>query len=467
MKKHLKILLSVLLPIVLAGALIAVVLSGGELPEGQIKTDPTPADSGLTVLDSYGNTLVVAPNTQELYQSEYWAYLDVVVSEAAEKIAEIEDCDPETALEYLFSKEYEIQTAFREDAFRALQAADAQRSTAFPIGCALTDLSGNLLAVYSTKDNVNYALTQVSPYSSFKPLSVYAPAVEAGIINWSSQYEDSAYKKWTSPEGEEQDWPANFSKTYKMENVTVYDAVRTSLNTVAVKCLADLKVSNSISFLQEKLGIPLVEEAFSAEEYGEEEVIGNIAMGYLETGITPVDMAGYYQIFANGGKYTPPTAIKRISTSAGEVVYAAQNTSRQVITPETADLMNKLLQGVVKDGGTGAAAACDGIAVAGKTGTGEEKQNYCFVGVTPGYSLAVWHGENENNRAAEVFALAIEALYKDQPNANRNFITHKNLQHLIYCAESGMAMSENCSTIEEGYFGQSNIPGICDKCGTN
>ena len=438
MKKYKRMLLPVLLPVVIAGVLIALVLSRNEKPQ---QKPPEQEYGGITVLDAGGNTLVDGVGSEALYKSDYWAYLDVVVSQAAEKIAEIKKCDQETALDSLFTESYVIRTPFSAEAFRALQAADAQRSTAFPIGCALTDLDGNLLAVYSTKGSTNYALQKVSPYSSFKPLSVYAPAVEAGIIHWSSQYEDSPYKKWTSPEGEEQDWPANFSKTYKMENVSVYEALRVSLNTVAVKCLADVKVSNSIAFLQEKLGIALEEEAYSVRTFGEEEVIGNIAMGYLEAGVTPVDMAGYYQIFANGGTYTPPRAVLKISTRDGQVLYGSKDESCQAITPETADVMNKLLQGVVKAGGTGAAAACDGIAVAGKTGTGEEKQDYWFVGVTPGYSLAVWHGENESNRAAEIFADAVEALYKKQPNANRNFITHKNLEHLVYCADSGMLMS--------------------------
>ena len=34
---------------------------------------------------------------------------------------------------------------------------------------------------------------------------------------------------------------------------------------------------------------------------GEDEVIGNIGLGYLQDGVSPVQMAGYYQSFANGG----------------------------------------------------------------------------------------------------------------------------------------------------------------------
>lgn len=467
MKKYAKIILPVLLPILLTGALIGFMLTRGEKAEPPEESLPAQEVLGITVLDNQGNPLVTAADSQEIYDSPYWAYLDVVVSEAAKTLSEIHQLDLETAWERLFIEGYEIHTAFDTRAFGALQEADQNRDTDFPIGCALTDLKGNLLAVYSTQDQVNHALEKVPPYSSFKPLSVYAPAIEAGLINWSSQYEDSAYKKWTDANGQEQDWPANFSKTYKMENVTIYDALRTSLNTVAVKCLADLKVNNSIQFLQDKLGIAVTEEAYYAEKQGEEEVIGNIAMGYLETGVTPIDMAGYYQIFANGGIYTQPKAVVKIADKDGKIIYTAENSGEQVISPETADVMNKLLQGVVEPGGTGEAAACEAVPVAGKTGTGEEKQNYWFVGVTPGYSLAVWHGQNESNQAAAVFASVVKALYADQPNANRNFITHKNLQHLVYCAKSGMLFSMNCNTIEEGYYGETNTPDVCNQCGGN
>ena len=294
---------------------------------------------------------------------------------------------------------------------------------------------------------------------------MYTPAVEKGVANWSTVYKDSPYKQIKNNDGEMLDWPANASGTYSQQNTTVYDALRTSLNTVAVKCLEDVGVAESVTFLQTQLGIPLKQEQQVIDKYGAEEVIGNVALGYLETGITPVEMAGYYQMFANGGFYTSPQAVSKITAQDGTQVYVRKPEQKQVISAATADVMNKLLQGVVDQGGTGSKARCREVEVAGKTGTGDEYADNWFVGITPGYSVAVWHGQSDSNHAAEMFSGVVSDLYTKQPNANRKFITHQNLKQVIYCTVSGKAISKNCTVIDMGYFASKNTPQICDQCG--
>ena len=311
---------------------------------------------------------------------------------------------------------------------------------------------------------INYAQERRSPYSSFKALSVYTPAIEKGVANWSTMYPDTPYKQLADENGQLRDWPANATGVYSQENLPVYEALRKSLNTVAVKCLADVGVTKSMEFLQTSFGIPLKEEAYVAQNYSEEEVIGNIAMGYLETGITPVEMAGYYQIFANGGVYTEPASVQRICTMDGAEIYTWDRSSKQVISEATADLMNKLLQGVVKPGGTGEAVHCYDVEVAGKTGTGDGHGDNWFVGVTPGYSLAVWHGQNDTNQASEMFAAVVNQLYMLLPDENTKFITHENLNQVAYCAHSGKTVSSACSLIEVGYFKNKDLLPVCDVC---
>ena len=138
-------------------------------------------------------------------------------------------------------------------------------------------------------------------------------------------------------------------------------------------------------------------------QYGEEEVLGNLGMGYLREGVSPVDMAGYYQIFANGGKYYKPTAIYEIKDNSGKSIYKRNVSINQVIEKSTADIMNLLLQEVVSENGTGKDAMIDGLAVGGKTGTGE-KGNW-FVGFTPEYTCAVWHSTQlEKNYGCKIFS---------------------------------------------------------------
>ena len=430
---------------------------------------PPAADPGkpLTLLDSKGNVLITAQNEGQLAASEHWAYFGVVYEELQQIVARQENCQEEAAKELLFRNGYRVQTAFDSEAAEALKTIAIVWGDICPTGSAITDLQGNLLAVASTdpagRQN-NYVQQRRPPCSAFKTLSVYTPAVEKGVVSWSTLYEDSPYKVLT--EGETaRDWPANASGKYSMEQTPVCEALKKSLNTVAVKCLADLGVSESIAFLQDRFNIPLKEETHVVQTYGAEEVLGSLALGYPETGVTPVEMAGYYQIFANGGIYTAPRTVKTVKAEDGTLVYQQEDTARQVIRAETADVMNKLLQGVVAKGGTGEAANCYDIQVAGKTGTGDDHADNWFVGVTPGYSLAVWHGENDGNEAAEMFAAVIGKLYSAQSTANKNFVTHKNLYQLAYCEKSGRGISPQGTSIGVGYYLSQDALAVCNTCG--
>ena len=452
MNKYIKIGIFTFLGVLVAGLLAWLLL----MPPNH---EPTTGEVKLTILDRQGNVLVKAADISDIYEQESWAYLELVVAEAFNGLALT--AEPNTyTYDALFLESYTIHTNFDSQAFLALQKAG--RSVSFDTGSALTDLNGNLLAVYSSGvsgDNGNLATKEFAPYSAFSPLSVYAPALEAGKIHWSSFYEDSPYKQITDAEGETLDWPANRTGVYSQENVTVYKAFQTALNTVAVKVMADVGVEKGISFLQDKLDMALPEAAYA------EDALGGIALGYLERGVTPIQMAGYYQIFANGGKYTQPKTVAKITDASGAVKYTRPSAYKQAISSQTADVMNRLLQGVVAAGGIGTQAKCPDVPVAGQIGTDKSRDNW-FVGVTPGYSLAIWHGENSANQAPALFSAVVEALYHNQPNANRNFITHSNLQNLIYCAKSGMVMSPLCSSIEEGYYSENDVPEMCNQCGT-
>lgn len=418
----------------------------------------------VTFADREGKILLEANSMAQIYEDERWAFLECAFYQAAEGIAQ-QSGEPATQVQSkLFSERCRIQTSFDADVFSALKALSEEELS---VAGVITDLDGSILAVYSAKneEKTNQALAQHSPYSAFKPLSVYAQAVERGVAGWSSLYEDSPCKQVEDETGTMRDWPANASGRYSERQVTVYDALRKSLNTVAVRCLEDVGVAESIAFLQKNLDIPLKEEAYVLETYTADEVVGNIALGYLETGVTPVQMAGWYQIFATGGQYTPPSAVDAVLRQDGSAWYERQTQPRQVISQATADVMNKLLQGVLKSGSTGEAAAVPDVEIAGKTGTGESHSDNWFVGVTPGYSCAVWHGKHDSNRAAELFCRVVTGLYGGDSTAPRQFVTHSKTQQIAYCAHSGEAISPNCSLIEVGYFTDPNALPQCSVCG--
>lgn len=418
----------------------------------------------LSIYDKNQVHITSLSDRSEYITPKSGAYIDIVINEATEIIADIEHCDEKQAKRLLFNSEYCIYTYFDEDINNAISETYKTISQDLNMGCAVTNLNGNLIAAYSglynSNEFINYALHKTPPYSSFKPLAVYAPAIERKIINWSSLFEDSPYKKIQDSSGSLMDWPSNYTDTYSNKEVTPYTAIKESLNTVAVKCLSKLGVNNSIDFLIEKLSVNLEFEQYKSTIYGQEEVIGNIALGYLQYGVSPIDMAGYYQIFANGGNYIKPQTVLKICDSSGKAVYSRDVQGSQVISSDTSCIMNKLLQGVVTPGGTGAKAYCGDIPVAGKTGTGDENKGNWFVGVTPEYSCAVWHSNTgQGNFAAKMFSEIITNIKSN----NKSFMTAENVKQKIYCLDSGMLLSDKCKKFELGYYADGNIPDICNK----
>ncbi len=95
-----------------------------------------------------------------------------------------------------------------------------------------------------------------------------------------------------------------------------------------------------------------------------------MSIGY-EVGVTPLQLINAYSSLANGGKLLQPYMMKAVYGNDHRVI-ASNHTQviRQVLSPETTELMREILVGVVEEG-TGQQAMLDGLSVAGKTGTAQ------------------------------------------------------------------------------------------------
>ncbi|NET73721.1 MAG: penicillin-binding protein, partial [Sphaerospermopsis sp. SIO1G2] len=111
----------------------------------------------------------------------------------------------------------------------------------------------------------------------------------------------------------------------------------------------------------------------------------------------------------NRGIWNPPHAISRILDSSDcedrdnlktcRVIYSYdldRNSNKRVLSPEVANQMVQMMQGVVTRG-TGRSAAI-GIGEAGKTGTTDRNVDLWFIGFIPSRQLTtgIWLG-NDNN----------------------------------------------------------------------
>lgn len=443
--------LAVALSLVLVLAIVGIALSG--------------RDMGLTIVDADGNTLAVltelSVESAQVSDEACRAYLDVVLSEAVQVIAETENCSEARAERRLMHNGYTLETAFEATALQACKSAyEAFNDSATPFAAVVTALDGRVLCVFSgSADDVNYAAEKTQPYSVFKPISVYAPALESGKASWSSVYMDAPVKQVEDENGELTDWPSNSDGQYSYENVSVCEGIKFSLNTTAVRCLMDVGVMNSINFMQQHFDIDFTHEQRVASTMGEEEVLANIGLGYLNAGVSPLDMAGFYQIFATGGKYEEPYSILRITQEDGATYYTHSDAEKQVLTEETAYIMNRLLQNTLTSGGTAEKAQVDGLTIGGKTGTGSGHVGNWFVGFTPEYSCSIWHGKSNENRCAELFPALMADLEHD---ASKTFPECTSVVQQPYCVDSGKRLTMQCSRMEIGYYPASYSLEKCD-----
>ncbi|MEY2461374.1 MAG: penicillin-binding protein [Acidimicrobiaceae bacterium] len=116
----------------------------------------------------------------------------------------------------------------------------------------------------------------------------------------------------------------------------------------------------------------------------------------LGTGdVSPMEMADAYLTFARDGQRVEPFAIAKVQSPDGRTIYEAKPKTTPALKPDTAHLVDFVLQQVIARG-TGTAAKLD-RPVAGKTGTTENNGDAWFAGYTPEYAAVVWMGYPEGN----------------------------------------------------------------------
>jgi penicillin-binding protein A len=98
--------------------------------------------------------------------------------------------------------------------------------------------------------------------------------------------------------------------------------------------------------------------------------IGRVAIGQERLRVTPLQMAEVAAAVANGGELMEPRLWSKVIDPDGRETELDPDRQSRVMSGDTADQLNEMMQSVVNEG-TGTAAALSGIDVAGKTGTAE------------------------------------------------------------------------------------------------
>ena len=218
--------------------------------------------------------------------------------------------------------------------------------------------TGGIIGAAGTRKNgyVPFGLDRIysdsSPGSSIKPIMEYAPAIQSG--------------KWT-PTSILDNQPQNFGGGYTPQNwegpngpakVTLQYGLEWSQNIASVWLLQHIGLQTGVKFAV-KDGILLTQK--------DKHQLG-IAIGGMQYGVNPLEMAQAYEAFDNNGVQMKAHLINKIVNQDGQITYQFKPSSTVVMTPQTATTMTSLMQDVV-DYGTGTSAQVPGWGVAGKTGT--------------------------------------------------------------------------------------------------
>ncbi|HZD75263.1 MAG TPA: penicillin-binding protein 2, partial [Actinomycetota bacterium] len=87
--------------------------------------------------------------------------------------------------------------------------------------------------------------------------------------------------------------------------------------------------------------------------------------------VSVLQMARVYASVANGGLLVRPTLLRGTVDERGDFHASERPTPKRVLAVRTTQTLTSILEGVVREGGTGTAAALDDWTVAGKTGTAQ------------------------------------------------------------------------------------------------
>jgi penicillin-binding protein 1A len=213
-------------------------------------------------------------------------------------------------------------------------------------------------------------LARRQPGSAFKPI-VYLTALENGRTPASRVIDAPVtYRNWT---------PQNFDEKYQGE-MSLTDALSRSINSISVRLCLELG-PDTVRTTARRLGITSPLNA-----------VPSLALGTSE--VTLLELTKAYVPFATGGRGAIAHGIESVRAVNGDVLYARRGSGLgDVIEPETAGAMNRMLSEAMRTG-TGKSAALAGRPAAGKTGTTQDFKDAWFVGYTGQLITGVWVGND-------------------------------------------------------------------------
>lgn len=407
---------------------------------------------------------------------------------------------------------YRIHTTIDRDIHHALETVVEERrdSLGYPRDLTVTDDEGNTETVtypvqiggtlienetgrviafvggrdYDESQYNNPFNSRRGTGSAIKPITVFGPALEEGVITPATIIPDTSY--------EVPHWQDGVLGTHTVTNYgrTTEDWrsarhwLMTSQNIPASKIYMEMQENNiDPSVYARRLGID--EDGISDADFANP----STALGGYEYGPTITEVVGAYAAIANGGVHNEPFVIDRIENSQGEIVYEHEFSETEVWSPETNFMLLDMLRDVHSSGGTASGMMNQlnfNTDLMSKTGTTSEARDLWYIGSTPQVTFGTWIGYDNQNlgllddfglipsqRNRNMWAHLMNAVYNTNPDivgANQSFggapsgvtqqsvLTETGMRAGNVDLPDGDSVSISGDTYTE-YFNSNNVPG--------
>lgn len=411
---------------------------------------------------------------QENYEAEVNNYfVDALIAQVIRDLSVKYGCSEQLASSMLYNGGYKIYATLdtkiqsvMEDVYTDIktyfrQTSRKDKTVHAQSAMTVMDYEGHIMGIVggAGEKKLNRGLNRATdsprqPGSTMKPLGVYALAIDTNTVNYSSKVLDKPIENYYK---DGKAGPKEWYGYYK-GNITVQYAIEKSANTIPVRLLQEIGIDKSFDFLVNKLGCKHLTEV--------DKNPASLGLGGCEYGITTTESAAAYAIFGNQGKYYKPTTYYKIEKANGEVVIDSTEPGTQVISPESATIMNKLLQRVVYGGeGTGKSiAGYNKMPVYAKTGTSSESNDLWMAAGTPYYVGSVWYGFdtpeklNDPGAAAKIWKAVMQSIHKGLES--KKFEDSEGVVSAKYCTSTGLLAAEGCGSAA-GYYKKDALPAKC------
>lgn len=419
-------------------------------------------------------------------ENAVWSYyVDYVIQSVRDDLIDQYGYTPSQASSTIYSGGLRIYCAVDLRIQEAMESVYVNR-TSFPkynkniddaqSAMTIMDYSGRIVGMVggAGEKTQNRGLNRAAnsyrqPGSSIKPITIYAPAVNEKYVNWSSMITNYGIPHYYSDGGY---GPVNYGNDPGSPDskVNVQKAICKSYNTVPAQILRKMGFETSFEYATQKFHLKKLIDPTDKNT-------SSLAVGGTYKGVTTLEMASAYAAFGNGGKYFEPYCYYKVTNSNGSKVLLQHEESEgeQILSPDTADIMNELLQTVVTDAAgqaTGLKYALKNSVLFAKTGTTTEDKDRWFVGGTPYYVAAVWFGCDtpkqisnyvSGSPSGAIFDAVMNAVHRGLESKSFTKFSPIVEQH-AYCTATGLLASDNCPSKAMGWYSKENLPGRCTSC---